>query len=63
VENTMRHAVVALVGELDIEVSPELCARAGVPGRQDALAIWSGLSKRVWHGQAELVWSSAVVAA
>jgi hypothetical protein len=59
VEDAMRHAATALARELDVEVEPELTERAGVPGRGDALAIWSGLSKRVWHGLSERVWSSA----
>lgn len=59
VEDTLRHAVVALAEELDVEVDAELCARAGVPSRRDALMIWSGLAKRVWQGISERVWSAA----
>lgn len=59
VENELRHAVVSLAREIDVEVHPELCERVGVPSRLDALAIWSGLSKRVWHGLSELVWNAA----
>jgi hypothetical protein len=59
VEDAMRHAVTALASELDVDPEPVLCARAGVPDRLDALAIWSGLSHRVWHGIAAEVWSAA----
>jgi hypothetical protein len=59
VENALRHAVVSLAHELDVEVEEELCTRAGVPPRRDALVIWSGLSKRVWHGISERVWNAA----
>lgn len=60
VESTMREAVVSLARELDVEVAPELTEVAGVPSRIDALAIWSTLSKRVWHGLADRVWNSAL---
>jgi hypothetical protein len=59
VEDALRHAVVALARELDVEVAAELSTSAGVPPRRDALAIWSGLSHRVWHGLSERLWSAA----
>jgi hypothetical protein len=59
VENALRHAVVALADEIDVEVETELSERAGVPSRRKALAIWSGLSKRVWHGMSDCVWRAA----
>ena len=59
VENALRHAAHDLAEELDVEVDAQLCEIAGVPSRGDALAIWSGLSKRVWHSMLERVWSAA----
>ena len=59
VENAMRHAVIALARELDVEVEAELSTVVGIPARRDALAIWSGLSHRVWHGISERVWNAA----
>lgn len=59
VEDAMRHAARRLARELDVDPDPVLCAEAGVPGRLDALAIWSGLSHRVWHGLSERVWDAA----
>ena len=59
IEDTLRHAVVALARELDTEVAPELHEIAGVPNRGEALAIWSSLSRRVWHGLSEHVWDAA----
>ncbi|HVH41231.1 MAG TPA: ferritin-like domain-containing protein [Labilithrix sp.] len=59
VEDAMRHAVISLARELDVEVDSELRTRAGVPSRAEALAIWSDLSKRVWHGLSECVWTTA----
>jgi hypothetical protein len=59
VENALRHAVVSLAHELDVDVDPELCSQVGVPSRNEALVIWSGLSKRVWAGASEQVWRAA----
>ncbi|MDF2694014.1 MAG: putative lipoprotein, partial [Labilithrix sp.] len=59
VEDALRHQVVALARELDVEVAPELCEVAGVPTRREALAIWSNLSKSVWHGLSERVWDAS----
>lgn len=57
VENALRHAARSLVREIDFNIDHTLI-EAGVPSRADALAIWSGLSKRVWHGLAEELWQS-----
>lgn len=59
VEDAMRHAATSLAAELDVDPEPVLCDQAGVPDRLDALAIWSGLSHRVWHGIAADVWNVA----
>jgi hypothetical protein len=59
VEDAMRHAVVALTDELSVDVDDVLCTRVGLPSRADALAMWSRLSKLIWHGFSERVWNVA----
>lgn len=54
VEDAMQHAARTLVREMDSDdVDPILRSEAGLPSRAASLVIWSGLSKRVWHGLAE----------
>jgi hypothetical protein len=57
VENALRHAVVSLAKELEAEPDPELVRAVGLPNRLHALWLWSYLSKRIWHGLAECVWT------
>jgi hypothetical protein len=65
VENAMRHAVRSLAHEIDVDTDIDLSWQVGVPSRDDALAIWSGLSQRVWHRSSdrdsarERVWNAA----
>jgi hypothetical protein len=58
VESALRNAVQSLAEELDGNPSPGLDA-AGVPTRNDALVIWSSLSRAVWHPAFDVVWKHA----
>jgi hypothetical protein len=49
IDRAMRHAVASLLHEIDVERHVDLSWQLGLPSRRDAVAIWSGLSQRIWQ--------------
>jgi hypothetical protein len=49
IDKAMRHAVASLVHEIDVDAHIDLSWQLGLPSRRDAVAIWSGLSQRIWQ--------------